>query len=112
MKKYLLSTGSCTDKIEYYIIDLIRLNFIILPDDIPGETGIGFDYLLINEKKDEIVSSIKSKLKVLINKIKNRLGDKYDITIQSIDLINGTEGRLKLIINVNEVSEELTVSVV
>lgn len=109
--KYLLSTGSYTDKIEYYIIDLIRLNFIILPDDIPGNTGIGFNYVLINEKKDEIVNSIRSKLDILIDSISKRVGNKYKITIQSIDLINSNEGRLKLIVNVNEVSEELTVSV-
>ena len=112
MKKYLLSTGSCTDKIEYYLIYLIRINFSILPDDIPGDTGIGFNYTIINEKKDEIINSIKSKLDLLINNIKNRIGDRYKISIQSINLIDGSEGRLKLIINVDDVSEELIVKVI
>lgn len=110
MKRYLLSTGSYTDRIEYYLIDLIKLNFIILPDDIPN-SNIGFNYVITNEKKDEVVSSIKSKLEILINNISKRVGSNYKITIQSINLINGSEGRLKLIINVNDVSEELIVNV-
>lgn len=108
--KYLLSTGEITDRIELYIIDLIKLNFVILPKDIPGST-IGFNYIITNEKKDEMISSIKSKLNSLISKIESRLNKNVNITIQSIDLIDSSNNRIKLVINVNKVQDEIIVSV-
>ena len=46
MRKYLLSTGTATDRLEYYVLDLFRLYLKIYPGDIPGASGLGFDFNL------------------------------------------------------------------
>ena len=46
MRKFLLSTGKTTDKIEYYVVDLFRLYLSVYPGDIPGASRIGFDFNL------------------------------------------------------------------
>lgn len=107
--KYLLSTGSFTERPEYYIIDLIRLNLQILPDEIPN-SGFGFNYVITDTKKDELKNEVKSRLEVLVSRVVRRVGDSYKITISSIDLLDNSEGRFKVVIDVNGVSDELVVS--
>ena len=106
MMKYLLSTGMSTDKVEYYIIDLFKLYLNIWPNDIPNSPNLGFDFILTDVKKDELVSTVKSRVNQLIDKIRN----KFTIELVSVEIIDQT--KVKITINVNQVrSEEITVDI-
>lgn len=110
--KYLLSTGETTTKIEYYILDLFKLNLQIYPSDIPGAPGIGFDFIFNDIKKDEVVGEVQSRLSALTSKIKNSvttLTNKYEISIDSIEILDET--RIRVTITVNEISDTITVEI-
>lgn len=105
--KYLLSTGILTDRVEYYVIDLLKLNLSIYPGDIPGFPSLGFDFIITNIKKDELKFELKKRLDKLINKIKENVGN---INIQVNDAYLVSEDVLKLVINVNDVrSDEILI---
>ena len=59
MTKYLLSTGKSTTQVEKYILDLFKLNLKIWPGDIPGLPKVGFDFILTDTKKDEVVDEVR-----------------------------------------------------
>lgn len=106
--KYLLSTGESTNKTEEYIIDLFRVYLTVYPGDIPHYGDLGFDFLLTDITKDNLVSSIKSRVKKLISKISSVVPN-YSITINTLDVID--EERVKLVIDVNGVlSEDLFIN--
>lgn len=98
---YLLSTGQVTNRIEYYIIDLFRLYLNIYPKDIPGASGIGFNFIFTDVKKSDLTSDIKSRIDQLISKIKDKFVRTLEIKIVSLDLIDET--KVKLVISVNQV---------
>lgn len=102
--KYLLSTGQSTNKVEYYIIDLFKLYLSIWPNDIPHAGNIGFDFILTDVKKDELVREIRSRVERLVNKIKTKFTKTLSINIESIEIIDET--KVKLIINVNQVKSD------
>lgn len=102
--KYLLSTGQTTDKVEYYIIDLFKLYLKIWPNDIPHNENIGFDFILTDVKKDELIRTIENRVNSLVNKIKNKFKKDLSIDIESIEVIDET--RVKLIINVNQIQSD------
>lgn len=102
--RYLLSTGLLTSKIEYYIIDLFRLYLSIYPGDIPGASTIGFDFILTDTKKDEIVSEVKSRVESLVYKIKEKFSRNIAIEIESIEIIDETKA--KLIIKVDQIRSD------
>ena len=110
MMKYLLSTGMSTDKVEYYIIDLFKLYLNIWPNDIPNSPNLGFDFILTDVKKDELVSTVKSRVNQLIDKIRNKFTRTLSIELVSVEIIDQT--KVKITINVNQVrSEEITVDI-
>lgn len=110
MNKFLLSTGSSTDKLEYYIIDLFKLYLTVYPEDIPGAPEIGFDFSLTNVKKDELDVEIENRINKFINKIKDKFSQNLTINIKSLELIDET--RIRLIINVNKVeSDEILIDI-
>lgn len=103
--KYLLSTGQSTNKIEYYIIDLFKLYLNIWPNDIPNSPQIGFDFILTDVKKDELVTTVRSRAESLVNVIKGKFNtNTISISIDSIDVIDQT--RVKLTINVNKIKSD------
>lgn len=102
--KYLLSTGQSTDKVEYYIIDLFKLYLNIWPKDIPHSEDIGFDFILTDVKKDELVNTVKSRIKVLVNKIKEKFTRSLSISIESIEIIDET--KIRISINVNQIKAD------
>ena len=105
--KYLLSTGITTDKVEYYIIDLFKVYFSIYPGDIPGAPSIGFDFLITNTKKSELVDELSIRLSELLGKFANKFPG-VSIVAQEVALINETT--LKVILEVNQVrSEEILI---
>lgn len=102
--KYLLSTGQSTNLPEYYIIDLFKLYLKIYPNDIPGASQVGFDFIFTDIKKNQIVSEIRGRIDSLISKIKTKFPSNPDIKIVSLDLIDET--RVKLVISVNKIQSE------
>lgn len=108
--KYLLSDGSSTNKIEYYIIDLFKIYFTVYPNDVLGVDSIGFDYTLLDVKKDELEKEIETRINLLINEIKNKLYSEVNIDIVSIELIDETKA--KVILDVNKIkSTELVIDI-
>lgn len=109
--KYLLSTGSSTDQVEYYILDLFKIAIQVYPGDIIGAPGIGFNFLFNDVKKDEIVSEIKSRVSQLANQIKNRFNSsRYNIEVTSIEILDETRVRITITVNEN-ISDTITLDV-
>ena len=108
--KYLLSDGSSTSRVEYYIIDLFKLYLNIYPKDIPNSPNIGFDFILTDVKKDELVRNVRNRVEILVNKIKDKFTKTLSINIESIEIIDET--KVKLVINVNQVqSDDIVVNI-
>jgi hypothetical protein len=105
-KKYLLSTGRLTDKLENYILDLFKLHLSVYPGDIPGANQIGFNFIITNTKKDELKSEVIGRIEGLVNSIKNKFTG-VDIKISDSALIG--DNKLKLIISVNEIFDTILV---
>ena len=110
MTRYLLSTGKSTTQIEKYILDLFKLNLKIWPGDIPGLPKVGFDFILTDTKKDEVVEEVRYRVKNLVDRLKERFtGQKIDIEISSIELIDSE--RVRVVINVNDYTDSATVNI-
>lgn len=107
MKKYLLSTGKSTTKVEKYVLDLFKLNLAINPGDIP-ESNIGFKFIITDVKKDELKSYINSQLSDLASKIVDNFNN-VKITIDNIEIINSETVRVNII--VNEYSESFNLGI-
>lgn len=105
-KKYLLSTGSTTTKIERYILDVFKLNLQVYPGDIPG-SDVGFNFILTNTKKDELLGDIRNRVSGLVDKVQKQF-EKIDIQVTSIDLID--EERVRVTITVNDYSDSLDIN--
>jgi hypothetical protein len=105
-KKYLLSTGLITDRVEIYVLDLFKLHLSVYPKDIPGINNIGFDFIITNTKKDELYSEVEKRLKGLVNKIQKSFSN-LNIRIENSVLVD--EKTLKITISVNELSDTISV---
>ena len=103
-KKYLLSTGITTDRVDQYIIDLFKLYLSVYPGDIPNYESLGFDFIMNDVKKDELVSEIRNRLGNLVTKIKKQFQGIH-MSITDIELINETT--LSLVINVNQTRSDV-----
>lgn len=105
-KKYLLSSGTSTDKVEYYILDLFKLYLSIYPGDIPG-SQIGFDFIMTDIKKADLADDIRRRIDILIGKLQDKVSN-VKITLVEAALINETT--VKIIVDVNHIrSEEILV---
>ena len=104
MQKYLLSTGIATDKIEDYIVDLFRLYLQIWPGEIPGLPQLGFDFILTDIKKADLVNNVTSRLSCLINIIQDKFGAAVTILLNSVEIINET--RVQVTITVNDTTTD------
>ena len=105
-QKYLLSTGLVTNKIEYYILDLFKLHLSVYPNDVPGASQIGFDFIITNTKKDELRAEVSKRVQELIDKFKKKFSG---INIQLDTFVVVDETSVKLVISVNEVSDTISV---
>lgn len=109
MAKYLLSNGTSTNRLEYYIMDLIKMNLVIYPDDIPGAPYIGFDFIITNTMKSDLESSVTERVNSLINKISDRFSSRVKISLESLRILN--DNTVKVVIKVNEMlSEEIEIN--
>lgn len=106
--KFLLSTGKSTDRIEVYVIDLFKLYLNIAPGDIPG-TDIGFNFILTDTLKSELVTEIRNRVGILVNKIQKMFDENaVQISVSSLDIIS--DEKIKLVLSVNKTtSEELII---
>lgn len=102
--KYLLSTGRSTDKLEVYVLDLFKLYLNIMPGDIPG-TDIGFNFVLTDTLKSDLVNEIQNRISSLINAIQSKFeSKKVQISVSSLDIIN--DEKIKLVVSVNKTTSE------
>lgn len=109
MKKYLLSSGQATDKVEYYVLDLFKLYLKIFPGDIPGASGLGFDFNLGDTRKADVPEVLRSRVNQLIKKIQDRFTSGITMSLESLEIVSETKA--KVIIKVNrEVSEEIYIN--
>lgn len=97
-KKYLLTTGKSTDRLEYYIVDLIKLYLQVYPDDIPGAKDIGFDFIITNTMKSELPDEVKGRVKDLVQKIRSRFNN-LPLEVESVDIID--EKKVKIAIKLD-----------
>lgn len=107
MTNYLLSTGRSTTKVERYILDLFRLNIQIFPGDIPG-SNVGFDFVITDTKKDEILSTIRSRVNSLVSTIQSKFNG-IDINVNSIEFLD--EERVLINIEVNDYTDTISINV-
>lgn len=107
MSKYLLSTGSTTTLLERYILDLFKLYLRIYPGDIPGLPEMGFDFILTDVKKDEVVREVTRRAESLVSVLRGKFDGNITIEISSIELIN--EEKISIIINVGNYSDTVDV---
>ena len=70
--KYVLSNGKTTKDLSAYIVDLFRIYMTVYKEDIPG-SNIGFDFILSDVKKDELVKVINEKSTALVGIISDRV---------------------------------------
>lgn len=113
MNRFLLSTGGSTTKIEKYILDLFRINMNIYPGEVPN-SDLGFDFVLTNTKKVEVVSEIKNRLEYLVRKIEDKVKAEFmssGISISLGDIQIFDETRVSVEINVNDTSENFELEI-
>lgn len=107
--KYLLTNGESTDRIEEYIMDLFRLYLSIYPGDIPHYKDLGIDFIFTDVTKDNLESGVRTKVNSLLSKIREAIPSKYQVSINTLDLID--EETVKLVIDVNgELSEDIYIN--
>jgi hypothetical protein len=104
--KYLLTTGECTDKLEYYILDLFKLYFEVNPGEVPN-SDIGFNNIFTNVNKKNIESEIKSRITSLVSLFRSRFTG-VSINLTDIKLID--ESTFNVVISVNSEVESYEIS--
>ena len=89
MKRYLLSSGRVTDRLEYYVMDLFRLYLTVYPGDVPNVPSFGFDFSLGGTFKSDLRNAVISKVKDLVSIISSRFNEnEVAISIVSLDIID------------------------
>jgi len=109
MRKYLLSTGTATDRLEYYVLDLFKLYLKIYPGDIPGASGLGFDFNLAGVQKADLPSVISTKVSQLVRTIQGRFKSGVTITLDSVEIVS--EEKAKIVVTVNrDVTDDIYIN--
>ena len=107
--RYLLSSGEATTKAEEYIIDLFRIYLVVYPGDIPHYPSLGFDFIVSNITKDNLKTQIKSRIDQLIQRIQDKMGGMYKITLPTFEVLD--EETVRIVIDVNGTqSEEMLIN--
>ena len=108
MRKYLLSTGRSTDKIEEYVVDLFRLYLQIWPGDIPGDSSIGFDFILTDVKGIDLKREVATRVDKLISKIREKFNGGVTITVEEISFLSTSQVKVTLKVN-NTLTENVII---
>lgn len=103
--QYLLSTGEITSRLEYYIIDLFKLNMQVYPDDIPW-SAIGFDFIMTNVSKVDVPGELEFRVKKLLDRFGKRFSG-VSISLESIEILD--ESLARVIFNVNKERGEVEI---
>lgn len=104
--KYLLTTGDSTDKVENYILDLFKLYFVVNPDEIPN-SSIGFNKILTDVNKVDIINEVKSRITKLISNFQSRF-EGVKINLTNIEMIDETI--IKVVISANSETESYEIN--
>ena len=108
--KYLLSTGQLTEKFEYYVLDLFRLYLQIYPGDIPGDSSIGFNFILTDTYKADLIQEIRSRISGLVSQFRRKFNDSVEITLTECSMID--EKLVKIVVSVDNIkSEEMILNI-
>lgn len=99
--KYLLSTGEATDKKEKYCLDLFRIYLTIFPEDIPGNEDIGFDFRISQTTEATLESTIRFKIKQIIDKIKRQFPN-LEMTLDRLQVFSKTYAKATITVNDSE----------
>lgn len=105
--KYLLSTGRSTNSTPEYIADLFRLHLEIYPREIPGLPGMGFDFLLTDTTKDNLLEEVRTRVRDLVAKFQQKFSG-INFSVDSITLL--TEAKVKIVITINGLTQEYEVN--
>jgi hypothetical protein len=92
--KYLLSNNTVTSKVEYYVIDLFKLYLSVYPGDIPGASGIGFDFNLRGTFKANLASEVESRVSSLVSTFQNRFNGSLSFRLEECALVDETRVRI------------------
>lgn len=109
MNRYLLSTGRSTYSVEYYIMDLIKLYLQIYPGDIPGASGIGFDFTIRNTTTSELPEKVKTMVENLIGVVQKDFGGGIGITVDEVVIVGESSARITITVN-RSLSEDITIN--
>lgn len=93
--KYVLSTGKTTKDINLYIIDLFRIFTTVYKDDIPG-SDIGYDFILSDVKKDELVKVVNEKCTSIVSLISDRVKAISGVTVNLSSIERVESGRFSI----------------
>ena len=104
--QYLLSTGEITTRLEYYIIDLFKLNLQVYPDDIPWSV-IGFDFVMTDTAKPDVPEEINLRVTKLLDRFSKRFSG-VSISLESIEILDETIARV--VFNVNKERGEVEIN--
>lgn len=110
MKKYLLSTGKVTEKLEDYVVDLFKLYLTVNPNDIPGAPGIGFDFTITQAFKADLSREVESRVGRLVQTIQDQFKTGVTIELTSCELIDEQLARIVVTVNKKR-SEEIEFNV-
>jgi len=98
--KYYLSDGTVTESVTKYIKDLIYLNMLLLPDEIPYFSG-GSDELIQDVLEDNLVSNIR----MIVTNIITRITNSYPAVTISLGDVIVTGTTVKVNISINGITE-------
>lgn len=105
MRKFLLSTGQSTDKLEYYVLDLFKMYMNVNPGDIPGAPNMGFSFDLSDVLKRDLRAEIKSRLSTLIQRMQKTFDPAgVNISLAKLDIVDETLA--KVVIEVNNIASD------
>lgn len=104
--QYLLSTGEITSRLEYYIIDLFKLNMAVYPGDIPW-SSIGFDFIMTDTKKPDVPGEVEYRVKKLLDRFQERFRG-VSISLESLEILDETKARV--VFNVNKERGEVEIN--
>lgn len=108
LTKLVLSTGEITGRVEKYVMDLFQIHLRIYEGDVPFN-NIGFDFLLGDVKKDELLGVIQSKAIDLCRKVSSLSPQGVKINLESVSLLS--EDRAVLSIRVNDERENFEINI-
>lgn len=105
--KYLLSNGKGTTSKEEYLVDLFKLYLLIHPGDIQG-SSIGFNRFFGDIHKNKLPDEVKFRIEQLVDSLSKYVGG-TTIKLTSLEMLSPS--RVRIVISVNELTEEISLNI-